>query len=384
MSICYLDIETTGLSVDDEVLQVAIINDSGDVLLDTLVKPIHKNEWPEAEQIHGISLKDVSNAPMFKDISPQIAECLFNKEVVIYNAEFEMQFLEKELKHASEVHCCMMEFAIHYAEWHDYHQDFVWQTLDTAADHVLHDWQADKQHSALGDCKATRSVWQYLTRHEIRKTIDLLKKEQQRQQEIAWEVDHYLNNLIYEEHHFIRELHAMSDVIWMELIFKRRYSSTWPFNKESLFDHRKKSELYYNIFTGLSKKIYLAVLSCSDKTRFKHKKDIPNNLKKINQIDEPKWVLDEMTAAAYFLSESGKTFFRLYNISEIKKIKSRHLPRYESWGAVPSYLKSRTRIKKEHKFDVLKHGLSPSAEARMVTPYEVKYIPLYDTREIHQ
>ena len=39
----FLDTETTGLNrADDDVLELSVINDAGDVLLDTLVQPMFR------------------------------------------------------------------------------------------------------------------------------------------------------------------------------------------------------------------------------------------------------------------------------------------------------------------------------------------------------
>ena len=61
----FLDTETTGLDPDhDELLEIAIVDDSGEVLLDTLIKPSTNNPvWPEAEAIHGIAPEMVADAP---------------------------------------------------------------------------------------------------------------------------------------------------------------------------------------------------------------------------------------------------------------------------------------------------------------------------------
>ncbi|MDY0136377.1 MAG: hypothetical protein RBS36_04320 [Thiomicrospira sp.] len=50
----YLDTETTGLSIKDgaELLEIAIVEENGTVLLDTFVKPKHATEWPEAMAVH--------------------------------------------------------------------------------------------------------------------------------------------------------------------------------------------------------------------------------------------------------------------------------------------------------------------------------------------
>ena len=63
----YLDLETTGLSPpDDEILEIAVVDDAGAVLLHSLVRPAHTTAWPDAEAIHGLTPADVQDAPVLE------------------------------------------------------------------------------------------------------------------------------------------------------------------------------------------------------------------------------------------------------------------------------------------------------------------------------
>jgi hypothetical protein len=56
MQTVYLDLETTDLHPsEDEIVEIGILDDQGQPLLDTLVRPIRHTSWPEAEYINGIS-----------------------------------------------------------------------------------------------------------------------------------------------------------------------------------------------------------------------------------------------------------------------------------------------------------------------------------------
>ncbi|ESQ14925.1 MAG: hypothetical protein N838_30690 [Thiohalocapsa sp. PB-PSB1] len=56
MQTVYLDLETTGLHPSrDEIVEIGILDDQGQPLLDTLVRPIRHTSWPEAEYNNGIS-----------------------------------------------------------------------------------------------------------------------------------------------------------------------------------------------------------------------------------------------------------------------------------------------------------------------------------------
>ncbi|WP_062270751.1 3'-5' exonuclease [Endozoicomonas arenosclerae] len=170
----YVDTETTGLSANDEIIEIAIINDDGETLLNTLVKPTRHDYWPEAQAIHRISPKDVACAPTHDELRPTIRALLQDQEVVIYNKAYDSQYLGTELGAAKNVQCCMLLFAEHYGEWNCRYGNYQWQNLKKASQYVLHKWEGEA-HRALSDTLATRAVWHYLTRPEVRQRIDALK-----------------------------------------------------------------------------------------------------------------------------------------------------------------------------------------------------------------
>ena len=158
----YLDTETTGLNAArDEILEIGILDDQGRALLDSLVRPVKKRTWREAQAIHGISPTDVATAPTLDELRPDIINAVRGREVVIYNAAFDSRFLPAELEYATEIKCCMLPFAEIYSEWNYYRQSYKWQKLTTAAGYVGYEWPA-AAHRAIEDCKATRAVWRYL------------------------------------------------------------------------------------------------------------------------------------------------------------------------------------------------------------------------------
>ena len=60
----YLDTETTGLELKDEIVEIAIIDKNGLVLIDSLIKP--KQPIPDsATAIHHISNEMVKDSPTF-------------------------------------------------------------------------------------------------------------------------------------------------------------------------------------------------------------------------------------------------------------------------------------------------------------------------------
>ena len=98
-----LDTETTGLSTADghRIIEIGCIE-----LVDRRItgRDYHRYLNPDrdidegAERVHGISIKDLEGQPRFPEIAGELLEFLAGAELVIHNAEFDVGFLEHELR----------------------------------------------------------------------------------------------------------------------------------------------------------------------------------------------------------------------------------------------------------------------------------------------
>jgi len=167
-----LDLETTGLDLRaDEIVEIGILGEDGQVLLDTLVRPVRRRSWPGAQRVHGIAPVDVRDAPTLDALRPWIIEAVSDALVVIYNAPFDAGFLRFELEASAGVRCAMREFAEVFGEWSNWHGNYRWQKLDIAAAYVGFDWDG-ASHRAINDYQATRAVWRYLAgRHRTKYVV---------------------------------------------------------------------------------------------------------------------------------------------------------------------------------------------------------------------
>ncbi|MEG4503817.1 3'-5' exonuclease [Microcoleus sp. F6_B4] len=125
-----LDTETTGL-VRAEIVEIAIIDRLGEVLLDALIKPSILIP-AEVTEIHGLTDATVADAPTFPEVYPRIAEVLEDKRILIYNAEFDIKILNYccrlhnlpslNLQQRSE---CLMEWAAQWnGSWSNYYRNY--------------------------------------------------------------------------------------------------------------------------------------------------------------------------------------------------------------------------------------------------------------------
>lgn len=162
---CILDTETTGLSNTDQICQLGLIDSSGNPLINTLVNPtVCVN--PEATLIHGITDRMLANAPTFEEVFLQLWRVLGNRDLVIYNVEFDIRLIKQSLKpygyqlaiptsdrrgckifsNGGSIHCAMLWYAQFIGDWNNHHGNYKWQRLPGG------------DHSAIGDCRATLGI----------------------------------------------------------------------------------------------------------------------------------------------------------------------------------------------------------------------------------
>ncbi|WP_145588354.1 3'-5' exonuclease [Yersinia aldovae] len=159
-----LDTETTGLGKEAEIIEICIIDCTGKVLLNTLVKP--RNPIPaEATAIHGITNEMVAAAPTWRDIHWQFMALTHTKTLVIYNIDFDVRLILQTAainncgfnSYELNAECAMHSYAEYYGLWDEKRNKFKWQKLVDAAEQqgVVIEGTA---HRAYSDCKATLGV----------------------------------------------------------------------------------------------------------------------------------------------------------------------------------------------------------------------------------
>ncbi|MCR5623180.1 MAG: 3'-5' exonuclease [Treponema sp.] len=161
--IIIFDTETTGTdSSKDEILELAIMNGSGDVLFNERIKPLHRKRWPNAEAVHGISPKDVQDCKTFAEYQNQIQSIFDEADVIVgYNVEFDKKFVSAAGIHFNEKYTSdvMKEFADERKIWDDVHGHNKWFKLEEAAKFYNYTFEA---HHALDDAKATLYIFNKL------------------------------------------------------------------------------------------------------------------------------------------------------------------------------------------------------------------------------
>ena len=165
-----LDTETTGLSsVSDKIIEIACIEIDDHI---PTGKNFHFFLNPEMEisqgayDTHGISREFLVDKPKFKDVANDFLKFIENKKLVIHNAEFDMAFLNKELKEAgkSVIKSDLIIDTLNIAR-----EKFpgAQNSLDALCKRFKIDNSRRQKHSALLDCELLAKVY-----------IELLEKKE--------------------------------------------------------------------------------------------------------------------------------------------------------------------------------------------------------------
>ncbi len=162
-----IDTETTGLDSDvDEILQVAIVGESGDTIYNCYFKPCRHTEWKAAEKVNHITPKMVKNCPDISIATAAISQILASAEKIVgYNTPFDLKFLEAAgvvIPTDAEIVDVMQMFAEIKGDWDDTHGCLKWHKLTECAEYCGYKWDG-AAHDSLQDARATMFCFKSLT-----------------------------------------------------------------------------------------------------------------------------------------------------------------------------------------------------------------------------
>ena len=165
----FLDTETTGTGPAAEIIEVAIVDHEGRLLLDELVKPKGAIE-PGAFQVHGISPELLQGKPTWKDAWPRVEAVLAGKLVGIYNSEFDVRMMRQSHQkywmdwrlQEQNFFCIMKLYAQFFGKWDSRRGSYSWQSLDQAGRQCGIPLQ--NTHRAKDDALLARALLLYMAR----------------------------------------------------------------------------------------------------------------------------------------------------------------------------------------------------------------------------
>lgn len=163
-----LDTETASFKGD--VIEVALLDPEGELVVDTYV---HTDQQIEAgaTEVHGITNEDLNGSPSWPEVWKQITDAV-DGPVVIYNAEFDLGRLDHMAEKYGldpvheewDVACAMLLTACACGEWDDHWGWYGFIALEEIA-RMRGVEDVDQDHRAACDCRLTRKVVSTFTTH---------------------------------------------------------------------------------------------------------------------------------------------------------------------------------------------------------------------------
>ena len=171
--ILVLDTETTGFDRKAEILQISVIDGSGEILMNEYFRPRFISSWPEAEAINHISPEMVADKPTFFEKKKEIGSLLHHAKILVgYNIRYDLRmmghsnlFISKKIPRID----LMPVFAEIYREpsLHPEYGPWKWQKLTTCAEY--YGYPETNWHDSLADTKATLyCFWEMVKRGHLK------------------------------------------------------------------------------------------------------------------------------------------------------------------------------------------------------------------------
>lgn len=166
----YLDVETTGLEEDDEVIEVGLVDHTDEVLMETLVQP-KKPVSEGAREVHGIRDEALTEAPCWGQIHERFLDLVRDRLVIIYNEEFDVEKVDTSAaKHDLSVNCweptgCAMRlYAKWCGDWDEHRGGYHYQKLQRAMEEF--EIGTRQSHRAVDDARTARRVVRAMANYE--------------------------------------------------------------------------------------------------------------------------------------------------------------------------------------------------------------------------
>jgi len=159
-----LDTETTGLSIEkDRIVEIACIELDNHLptknLFHTFLNPEGVKVSEDAFEIHGYSNEFLNNKPKFKDIAKDFLEFIKGKKIIIHNADFDLNFLNKELRNLNLEIINKQNVIDSLTLAREKFPGATAKNLTSLCKKFKIDTSSREKHSALLDCKLLSKVY---------------------------------------------------------------------------------------------------------------------------------------------------------------------------------------------------------------------------------
>ena len=159
----FIDTETTGTGPHAEIIELAVVDYTGQVLFNSLVRPKGKIE-PETIRIHNIRPEDVKDEQTWEQLWPAIEPLLAARNICTYNSDFDLRMFKQTHQRSwlkwmipdGRFLCVMKLYARFQGEWDNIRHSYKWQRLETAGQQCS--IQIPNSHRASDDALLARAV----------------------------------------------------------------------------------------------------------------------------------------------------------------------------------------------------------------------------------
>lgn len=163
-----LDLGTTGPNpVEDGIVAIAIVDWAGNAVHEGKYKPDSRELWQAASEVNGVAPDNQIDLPSFFDDQVKIREIIWGAdEVIVYNAQLVMRFLEhNDAAPASgaRVTDTMYEYCLWLGETNRNYNRLARIELTDVVDHIGYD-RPDGMSASLTNALACLAVQKWIER----------------------------------------------------------------------------------------------------------------------------------------------------------------------------------------------------------------------------
>jgi DNA polymerase III subunit epsilon len=157
-----LDTETTGFDENAEVIDIAVIDGSGRVRMNTLIQCQTTTIPPQAKAVHHINELMLRNAPTFPQVWEKLKNAFPSYEIVIYNADYDVRILKQTAKRYGielpemNAHCLMKQYSSYVNRSSSHSEGYSYLKLAAACLHFQ--IEQPEAHRALADAQSSLRV----------------------------------------------------------------------------------------------------------------------------------------------------------------------------------------------------------------------------------
>lgn len=167
----FIDTETTGFSPDDVVIEVGIVDLSGQTLFESFIKPSIPIP-PDSTAIHHITDQMIADAPGWKDIWDELRSVMEGRFVGMYNSDFDLRLMKQTHSRYwldwplddKYFFCVMKLYAAFYGETGKFGRTFRFHKLEAAG--AACGIPLPNSHRAVDDALLTAELFKYIANYK--------------------------------------------------------------------------------------------------------------------------------------------------------------------------------------------------------------------------